>query len=66
MSLLKKNGYIEHNVFSIYTSTQKGKSSHIILGGIDNNGIKEGETMSYVKTVNNTIWSVQFEKVKFN
>jgi len=37
----------------------------MIVGGIDDNGMKEGETMSYIKTVNTTIWSLQFEDVEF-
>ena len=61
--MLKKNGQISHNMFSIYTSMNPGNSTHLILGGIDENGIKEGEKLKYIKTMNQNSWALPFEKI---
>lgn len=44
MKMIKDNGIIDHNIFSIYTSMNSGNSTHIAFGGIDPRGIKDGET----------------------
>ena len=40
-----------------------GNTTHLILGGIDKNGIKDGETIKYMMTKDSSSWALQFDKI---
>ena len=62
MKELLEKDHISHNIFSIYTSMKPGNSSHIIFGGIDEQGIQPNQTMEIVRTFNSTAWLLPSEK----
>ena len=63
MRSLQDMGFINSNVFSIYTDTNKGNTSHITLGGYDDQGLVSGDKFTYIQTKDNTTWGLRFESV---
>lgn len=70
MYQLKKNGYIDHIVFSVYMSMKEGDTkqySHVKFGGWDKEGIDNStspEGLTFLKTMDPSSWAIEMESAR--
>lgn len=56
---LKKEGFISHNLFSIYSKLDDtGNSSFIKFGGYDEGAVMKNHRLQFIQTSNFTTWGV--------
>lgn len=66
LNSLKSQNLITHKVFSIYTSLTPGNaSSHIKFGGYDDNAVKPGSVLQFIKTEGPYTWEIPLENKSF-
>lgn len=53
------NNIIQHEIFSLYISSNPDHASHIKFGGWDTSGMKTGEDLTMIPTVNKESWKMK-------
>lgn len=62
---LKKRGYIDHMMFSVYLSLAQGNTTHLKIGSYDEEGIEGGlENMHFLDTASDDEWMIKMDTVK--
>ena len=53
---LKQDGIIEHLIVAVYTRMETNIQSSIKFGSWDTAGLKDGETMTFIRTYESHTW----------
>ena len=63
MSQLIKFEAIDNNIFSIFSNSEPGESTHIKFGGWDQVGLQDDENLTLIRTVDRNSWGLLFNNL---